>query len=433
MDTDYLRFKLNVEQEQLIPNLSKPGEFIRDPYSNGVPGKFLSPNNWVFHDNIVDKVSGGKYLEIMPYSAEFVTTMNCTNRCRLPCSFQVQRLNEGIGFHNDFANPITHMQSMDYARDLLNKLIDGGIRGMIFTGGGEPFLFKHLEDLVAHTTSRGVDSVVYTNGNIFSQKRIEKLVEASPLLVRVSQNAGTEEEYLSLHDPLNPKGAFDRVLSTVYHLAKNSLKNKKTRVGVSFAINELNQGSIADSALRLREIVEKTGGGINFATYRPAYDYYGGKQLSEEFLDKTYEIVEKDVKKILEGTGIEVSNIKCRYDALKDQNRGYEKCRATGLYAELSPSGDMGLCCDRNCHRAYRIGNLNKNSLEEIWKSELRKNMIDYIDAHRCNVCPPACKPHETNKQFEEIEIMRKKNEFYKVMLWIEKQRAMPKPRMVNF
>ena len=423
-----------IRKEGLVPDAKNPGSFIAPGRSlDGNIMGFLYPENWVFHKSIVDKVLAGDYEGIRPYSAEFVPTLNCTNRCRGPCSYVLQRMNEGIAVKNDFKNPRVHMQSTGFAKMLLDKLVEGGIKGMIFTGGGEPTLFKGIEDLLLYASQLGVDSVLYTNGNCVSEKRARRIAEASPKLIRVSFNCGTEKDYNDFHNPINSKTAFYTALRTIKAFAEESLKNPAMNFGVGCIMNQDNWQALPETAKRLREIVEQTGGGISSVSYRPAFNYCGPKQTPPEIVDRAYELVETEVRKILSGSGITVTNIKCRYETLKGEERGYSLCRASGLFAELGPSGELHSCCDRNCFKPYVIGDLTKNSLEEIYSGKERKEVMDYANDYGCATCAIACKPHETNKQFEKIEQMRERGEMHKVEAWIDVYQKMDKPAMVNF
>ncbi len=423
---------VRLKKEGLSPNPKEPGEFVKN--GNGKDGLgFLSPNNWVFHDQVVEKVLDGDYTGIMPYSGEFVTTLNCSNRCGIPCSYQVPKELEGVWEKNDFKNSRLHMESTEFAIEMLDKLIDGGIKGVTFTGGGEPFLFKGLDELVQHANNRGVDSVVYSNGNAAQREKVEKVIAGKPKLVRVSLNAGTDEVYNKFHNPLKNTNALQRCIDTIKTFAKGSMENPDMTFGVAVVINEINRYDLGETAKRIREIVDETGGGIKFVTYRPAYDYYCSQQLNAELLDETHEIVETDVRKILEGSEVKVSNLTFRYDALKEDMRDYDRCLASGLYFELAPPARLHICCDRNCHRDYEIGDLTENTLEEVWRGEKREAMIEYINNSKCSICPPSCKPDLTNKQFNRIEELRKQGDMYKVELWINEQRKMQKPKMVNF
>ncbi len=406
------------------------GKFIQTSKENEDPLKFLSPSNWVFHDEIVDKVLKGNYFGIRPICSEFDATLNCSNRCG-ECAYKYVKIVEGLWDRNNFLDQEAHMKNPEFAKELILKLKQDNIKGIIFTGGGEPFLFKGLEDVVQYTTSLGIDSVCYTNGNILSELRIKKLLEADPLLVRVSLNAGSEEVYNKFHNPFNKQLAFYKTLNTIEFLALGSLNHPRTSIGVGYVINEINQHDMVNAALRLREISDK-GGKIDFVCFRPEFNYYNKKQLSSELLDRTHEIVEKDVRKTLQDTNIYVDNVHCRFTALKEDTRNYSECRASALCSEISCMGAF-FCCDRNFNRRYYIGNLEQSSLDEIYSGEQRQKLHDYVKSNGHIVCPPACKSHETNKQFEQIEKLREQGKINLVKDWIDTQRKMPKPKMVNF
>jgi len=431
IDLRYAELKGKIKDEKLSPDPRNPGKFLKERReNNGI--KYLNPENWVFHKDVVEKVLKGKYDEIRPYSAEFVSTLNCSNRCDI-CAYKCPKMSEFVWLRNNFSDPQVHMQDLGFAKSLLDKLIDGGIKGVIFTGGGEPFLFTKLEELVAHATEKGADSVVYTNGNCVSERRIRRLIEAKPLLVRVSLNCGTKQVYNEFHNPLSTKNSFERTLLTIESLAEGSIKNPRMSVGVGVVITNANQDDLVESAKRIKEIIDRTGGGIEFIAYRPAFEYYDKGQLNPEFLQKTCSTVENEVKLVLQGTGVKVSNITCRYEALMHDTRTYTICRGTGLYAELGPNGNLYFCCDRNLNRRCEIGSLLQDSLIDIHTGKQREEFLAYINKNKCTPCPPACKSHELNKQFQKIEDLRAAGELYKAELWVEELQKQTPPKMVNF
>ena len=428
----HYKLKEKIKAEGLIPNPFKVGEFTKEDININDHMRFLYPNTWVFHGDVVNKVLSGNYSAITPFCSEFVPTMNCSNRCRM-CGYKSVKKLDGSWKRNDFLNPRIHMQDIGFAKSLLDKLIDGGVKGIIFTGGGDPVLFSGLEKLMAHATERKVDSVLYTNGNSLSINRIDEIIRTKPLLVRVSLNTGTEEIYNKFHCPLNKQTAFQGTLKTIEEFARGAIDNPLMSVGVGFVINEINRHDLIETALRIKEIKEKVGGGIEFVTYRPAVDYYNSQQLPTELLDETCKIVETKVSEVLCGTGIRVRNLEMRYKALKQNDKNYTEFKETGIFGELGPNGKMYLCCDRNTNPYYEIGDLTKNSLLDIYSGKQRKNLLDEINRGKCERCPPACKSHEVNKQFEDIERFRKAGELYIVKVWIEMQKEMPRPKMINF
>jgi len=388
--------------------------------------------NWMFHPEIVKKVLEGKYNEITPYTAEFVVTTNCSNRCNI-CGYKPTKKIMGNWEKNDFSNPKYHMKSVDFGKSLLDKLFEAGLKGIIFTGGGEPFLHAGLEEMIKHTAENNIDFVLYSNGNSTSERRLLKVVELNPLLVRISLNAGTEEGYNRFHCPSNSKGALQRCISSIEIVAKAALQNPNMDFGVGVVVCNENEYELVEAAKRVREIKERTHGRIDYITYRPGFNYFGKEQLSAELLDKAHRIVEEEVEKVMEGTGIRVSNVTPRYKALKENTRHYTKCRGTGLFGEVAPEGTMHVCCDRNCHPDFIIGDLGLNSVKEIHSSKRRTNLLRCIDCNNCGNCPPACNPHDVNNQFEWIEEKRTEGKMNEVESFIKQKQEAGAPKMVNF
>lgn len=421
----------NIKEKNLIPDPRIVGNFIPHHYMADPDYKFLWPNSWVFHDEIVQKVIQGDYFGITPYSAEFVTTLNCPNRCHM-CSYKSQKELTGSWEKNVYHTSI-HINDINFAKNIVDKLKEGGIKGIIFTGGGEPFLFPNLEKLVSYTTSLDVDAVVYTSGVGVNEKRANQIIASDPLIIRQSFNAANLDDFNNFFNPKNKFNSFNNALNSLYYFAKGAKQNPKVTFGVGILVNEINTNSLPLIASKLRDIDYISGGGISFATFRPQYDYVGNQQLTSHTLNKAYKIIENQVRAILEGTSIKVNNVKSRFDSLLENTRDYSRCLSSGLYAEVSQTGEVHICCDRNCHPNWSFGDLTINSLKEIYKSEKRKALLDYVDSNINFICPPACKPHETNRQFGQIEKLRQEGKMSIVIDWINAQRALPKPKMVNF
>ena len=417
----------DIYKQNLLPDAFNVGVFINTAkeveYNKR---KFLDPS-WVFHDSVVKNVLEGNYFDIKPYSGEFVPTLNCSYRCRIPCSYMEQKKLLGVWNSNNFTDPQIHMCGVDFAKHLLDKLRFGGIKGLIFTGGGEPSFFIGIEDIMLYAKEIGIDTVLYSNGDWIDEGRVDKVIQSSPLLVRISLNAGTKETYNRFHHPCNPELAFETALSTIEKLAKGAIQNPSMSIGVSVVINSINSRDLIEVAHRIKEIVNRTGGGIEFLSFRPAFNYHvpsidpnglpkKTNQLRTSFLQQSFDIIEENVKPVLEGTIVNVSNLTYRYKALIDYQRDdyaryYDSCRASGLFVELAPDGKLHLCCDWNCHPEFIIGDLTKNTLHEIWAGDQRKNMLNQVNSRQCGICPPACKPHEINKQFAQVEMFRAKDE----------------------
>ena len=422
------------EEIQLYPDPLVPGKF--DLEENGIHKNakgFLHPSNWVFHKGVYIPVLEGRYDKIKPFSAEIVPTMNCPLRCNLPCSFEEQKIILGCWDHNYFSSPETHMQNTTYARNLINKLHEGGVKGLIFTGGGDPFLYKNLGDIMKYAEVKEMDKVLYTNGVAVSKNQLEKVMESNPLLIRVSLNAFSKDVYNKFHNPFNKNNSHEKAWNNFEMIVEMAKYNYDTEVGAAFVVDEKNKDDLVNCANELANIKQRTNGDISVVAIRPRYHYRGGKQLEKEILKEIFENVERNVRPILEKVGIPCNNVKPRYDSLLDQKKKFTKCRASRNYGEIAPNGKNHLCCDNNAHPDWETGNLNEQTLDEIFESEEYAKILKKVNDTNCDICPPGCKPHLTNIQYDEVERKRANGEIHEVELWVEKWNEYEKPRMVNF
>lgn len=61
----------------------------------------------------------------------------------------------------------------------------------------------------------------------------------------------------------------------------------------------------------------------------------------------------------------------------------------------VTPSGEVGVCWARDTNLDLKVGNINDNSLQEIWQSKeikkLRQGWIDVVMPYPCNDCFQYC------------------------------------------
>lgn len=393
---------------------------------------YYALHQWVFHRGLAEKVLSGRFKEITPITSEFVPTLNCTFRCQL-CSYEIQKLAFGVLERNDVRNPKAHMdwETMEISTKKLNK---AGVKGLIYTGGGEPTFHADLIGGMRLARKLGIDIGLFTNGSILTPEKIKEFIELDPTFVRVSLNCGTEETHREYHRYKEPEvNFFEMALRTIELIAEEKIKRRSSMsFGVAFLTHKANENELPATAERLLEIVRKTGGGIDFVVYRPAVDYYHGTKIDPDFLEHTEQILFKDVKPKFEEVGIKFNYLGTR---ARDMKRGktYSSCIANGAYGEVGPDGSMYLCCEKNVMPQFLIGDLKTSSLLDIWGGKARRDLIRWVNERNLDVCPSVCKPHELNKVFHKIQELYMAGEKRMIEQWMEDLQDMPKPMNVNF
>ncbi len=104
------------------------------------------------------------------------------------------------------------------SRELLLKIVEECVGEDTFfrvTGTGEPFLNKHLTEVLIEANTRGIKTGCITNGS-FSYEEIEQLVQHNTDLIEISVDAYDKYTYEKLRKGL----LFEETFSKIEHLIK---------------------------------------------------------------------------------------------------------------------------------------------------------------------------------------------------------------------
>ncbi|HII15623.1 MAG TPA: radical SAM/SPASM domain-containing protein [Nanoarchaeota archaeon] len=321
---------------------------------------------------------------------------------------------KGSWLRNNLANPELHMTG-GIMKLTLDKLAEGGVRNILFTGGGEPLMHPLAIEAMEHAKRNGNVIALYTNGRLLNKRRIGRILELDPLFVRISVYGGNQET-VARYTQTSDIHSFEAVIRNIAAMAEEKGRvGSKMNLGLSYLIHPITAGTIdefADAILRLEHMDQ-----IDYIRFTPAVNYSSGRQHDQKSMEQIFQNIEANVAKRFEGTPIK---LKLYYHRLQELNRqkSYTQCRASGWFVEVGPTGDLFLCCETHFKPEYRIGDLKTQSLDEIWRSDLRKSVIARVNNSSCHTCPTLCKPNELNKIFDDVEQFRDAGEIGRVERW---------------
>lgn len=400
-DTDFQYFRSNVKIDGICED-----EFKRHLERTKIP-------NWISNAPNLEKIMAGNYSEIVPVTAEFVQTLNCNYRC-VQCAYMKAKQEKGSWLRNDPASPELHMTE-EIMKATLDKLAEGGVRNILFTGGGEPLMHPLAIQAMEHAKRNGNVVALYTNGRLLTKRKISRILELDPLFVRISVYGGNQKT-VARYTQTTDSHSFEKVIRNIEAMAEEKDKvGSKMNLGLSYLIHPITSGSIhefADAILRMKHMDQ-----IDYIRFTPAVDYIHGRQHNQRDMEQIFQDIEDNIAKRFEGTPIK---IKLYYHRLQDLDKpkSYTHCRASGWFIEVGPVGELFLCCETHFKPEYRIGDLKTQSLNEIWCSDLRKSVIKRVNDSNCSVCPTLCKPNELNKIFDDVEQFRDAGKIGRVETW---------------
>jgi spore coat polysaccharide biosynthesis protein SpsF (cytidylyltransferase family)/MoaA/NifB/PqqE/SkfB family radical SAM enzyme len=337
---------------------------IVSTYNVEMPPKEVGIEKLFLHGSKVEDIlQNGINAMSYPISVELTLTNRCNLQC-VYCSDLELRERQGNEAFLDY----------DILSRLFEDLAEGGTKGVVFEGGGEPTLHPDFSKLVRKAKENNLAVGLITNGTVrLDEADIRKLE-----WIRVSLDASNAEEYMSL------KGVdcFERVLSNIAHYVQYC-----DTVGVGYVVTNNNLSDIETLILRLREMK------VSYVQLRPVVD--APDLLPDERDLKYLECYRSAVFNVI------VDGMKENMESGNDQL----PCVANSLTGIISGDGSVFLCGRLNIYDWFNpIGNIRKQSFSEIWSGEERKRQLRMVgNASFCSKNCPQCRISKFNMLFQRL------------------------------
>lgn len=284
--------------------------------------------------------------------------------------------------------PESKVMRFDFYRGLCDELVSLGMKSMIFSGSGEPFVNPELPEFIEYTRKAGVDTAVITHGGLLNPEKI-KVVVANVSWIRVSLNAGTAKTRLNIHKVDD----FEKVLG---NLAEMAAEKKRTgssiHIGAGTAICPENWEEVYEGAKRVKET------GIDYYQIKPViwHPMSANKQYEEEFFRNALPLIRK-TKADFEDENFKVFVKEDQFAGVLSpdyEKSTYKKCYAT-FFPVIEANKKVYFCSQTRGLPEFCLGDLGEQSFKEIWESERRRKVIESIDVQKCQ---PICRCHQINK-----------------------------------
>jgi radical SAM protein with 4Fe4S-binding SPASM domain len=224
----------------------------------------------------------------------------------------------------------------------MDQICDTGFYVQLFFQG-EPYLNKHLGEMVEYAQQKNVYVSVSTNGNLITSKNIDKLMENAPDKIIFSLDGLDEETYQNYR----VGGTFQKADDALKLLieAKRKLKPEKPFIELQFIVMKQNEHLLEE----VRSYSESRG--------------------VDRLVFKTMQVSSYDNALKFLPTNGKYSRYIIEKDGYKIKGKRLNHCFALWRTAVITWDKKMVPCCfDKDTN--YLLGDLKKDSIEEIWKSE---------------------------------------------------------------
>jgi len=275
----------------------------------------------------------------------------------------------------------------------LRYMSEKGLKSVMFAGEGEPLLHKDITLFVKKAKEFGLDISITTNGVLFTQEKIEKIL---PNLswIRFSIDSGTKENYAEIHR--TEEKDFEIILENLKRAVDYKRQhNLKTTIGTQFLAipNNLDQAVIL--AQKLKEI------GVDNLQIKP---YSHHPQSKNDFVINPEDY--NNLKNALMQFDSEDFKVLFREVTAQRIQEGivYPECFGLPFFALIDAKGNIIPCNLFYNNPEFTYGNLNEQSFTEIWEGEKRKSVIEKIKQNGIHECRKGCRLDVINRYLHRLK-----------------------------
>ncbi len=323
-------------------------------------------------------VNGGWYA---PIQVEIDLTNACTSACPWCAGFKDRVELPFMLLASGSSKKEMAESSRQNVSSLLDDLKDIGVKSITWTGGGDPTVHPHHQELIRKSSEIGMDAALITNG----------VIDVSPLVdclewVRFSVDAGTEETYERQH---GRKNHFLRVIDNVSKAVDaKRLSGSDCTIGVGFVAS-------ADVIQDFEPYVRLWSDiAVDYIQFRPRMDTLEAKwgDSSVTVWDEVRRVSELDSRVVSSDAKVEGIN--------HHETGTTPVCHGSYMETAIAADGLVYQCCHLKGDATYAIGNLHSEKFSDIWSRHIAsKGFVPTKD------CPLFCRHYGTNV-FVESELV---------------------------
>lgn len=277
-----------------------------------------------------------------------------------------------------------------------------------YLAGGEPFIRKDTVDIIEYITGKGMSVVTNNNGTMLTEEKLQRLAKVKKLTINFSID-GTEE----VHDRIRGKGTFKKTTDTIRRLVELRGDSLYPAIKTNTTFSPWVAG-------HLDQLIQYLQNDVGVDAVRMQHLWFTDKAHAEEHKKMLHEIFGTSE------TGVDshiISSFEPEYvkaladEILKVQNTKYKKpvfihpqltreqisryyndlnfTRAKRCYVAwgsvlVKANGDVMFCPDEWMND-FRLGNVRKESLEQMWHGEKARKFREELWQHKlfpaCNRC----------------------------------------------
>lgn len=254
----------------------------------------------------------------------------------------------------------------------------------------EVLLYKHFEEMLQLFRKYNFKTMILTNGTPLTKSKVDVIEKYQDVVYGICLNIpSSEESSWSQYVGMNPK-IFEKVLGNISY-AIEKLPNMYRQKQISVQINGVNKSSLFKNGGMIDLLenspeynLEETGGDLakhkeNFERMFPGLNVY----IMPGLVDRAGHLDALGVMTNI--NGINKKRDSSEFKKVVGCSNGVNGGR-TESWLHVNANGDVFICCNDYDFETI-FGNINNESIKDIWLGKERQRMIEKSYSDFCTTC----------------------------------------------
>jgi len=276
----------------------------------------------------------------------------------------------------------------DKMLEIIDDIVDMGVKAVTFSGGGEPLLYKALPKCIERLATGGVNVAALTNGVNLTGKMADAFARHGTW-VRISMDAWDDDSYQKSRGAR--PGEFDALMGNI---AAFTATATDCVLGVSFIIGHENHGHVLDMCKALKGAGARHVklSGVIIANEPAANNIY-----HDEIRDAV--MAQIAGAEALADDGFSVLNH--YHDVAERFEKTYHTCPYLKYLTVIGADLKVYTCQDKAYTDSGLLGSLENAGFKEFWFSEENRRALNAFDPSVS--CQHHCVTHAKNLAIHEV------------------------------
>lgn len=301
------------------------------------------------------------------------------NHCNHDCWYCAYRVgNLQLGEDIDYKDTIPKVKMFE----IVDDMIEMGVKAVTFSGGGEPLLYKPLSEAIKRLAEGGIRVATLTNGSNLKGKVADALAEYGTW-VRVSTDAWDDASFAKsrkIHE-----GEFTALLKNMRDF---TARGSKCVLGVSFIVDATNCNRLYDVCELLKDV------GVNHVKFSGVVISNSGME-NNAYHSKIRDTVTEQIARS-QSLADETFSVIDHYHDLDDRfQKTYRMCPYLQFLTVIGADCKVYTCQDKAFTSSGALGSIKDRGLKEFWFSEENRLRLFGLDPSK--ECTHHCVSHGKN------------------------------------